>query len=298
MWAAPAVHDLARFGRADLAVDRLSAAAARLRSPFSAALAAHARALADADSAAMVGAAEAFARLQANGLAAEALAQAAMFGGSSSDRLRAWAVELLSGSMLCTPLVAPLLAEPDTDLTTRSPSHPTDRRALLDIVREARAWRVSFDGTTTMVRERTGLGYLAQLVAQPGAFLRASALVGGTDIDRPSDQPILDLEARRAIERRSRDLAAALDRARRHGRVDRIAALEDEAEQLADHVRKLTDIAGGSRRFADHDERARTAVRKAIVRALEEIDAVHPRAAAHLRARVTTGTLCRYTLEP
>ena len=50
------------------------------------------------------------------------------------------------------------------------------------------------------------------------------------------------------------------------------------------------------RSFADAPERARTAVRKAIKRAIDEIAAANPAIGEHLAQRVETGSTCCYHL--
>jgi hypothetical protein len=44
-------------------------------------------------------------------------------------------------------------------------------------------------------------------------------------------------------------------------------------------------------------ERARTAVRKALKRAIEQIAAANPVIGQHLSGRIETGTICRYRVE-
>ena len=56
--------------------------------------------------------------------------------------------------------------------------------------------------------------------------------------------------------------------------------------------------ASRGRRAADHAERARLAVTKAVKSALRRLAAVHPRLAAHLQATVRRGYFCVYTPDP
>lgn len=48
------------------------------------------------------------------------------------------------------------------------------------------------------------------------------------------------------------------------------------------------------RSFADVPERARTAVRKAVKRAIEQVSAANPVVGQHLASRIETGAVCRY----
>jgi hypothetical protein len=48
------------------------------------------------------------------------------------------------------------------------------------------------------------------------------------------------------------------------------------------------------RSFADAPERARTAVRKAVKRAIEQVTAANPVVGQHLARRIETGAVCCY----
>jgi len=133
------------------------------------------------------------------------------------------------------------------------------------------------------------------LTGAPGEWVAAAELVAGGAADPGADrQPLLDAPARRALERRMREVAARVARARDDGDLAAQAAAEEELDALAAHVAAATGLGGRDRAFATSAERARTSVRKAVTRALAEIARRHPAAAAHLEARVTTGTTCRY----
>ena len=70
--------------------------------------------------------------------------------------------------------------------------------------------------------------------------------------------------------------------------------LEEEADWISAELLRQRTHHGTSRSFTDTDERARTAVRKAIIRALADLDDAHPAAAAYLRPRISTGTSCSF----
>jgi hypothetical protein len=54
----------------------------------------------------------------------------------------------------------------------------------------------------------------------------------------------------------------------------------------------------GPRHFTNNAERARTAVRKAIKRAIDKIDRVDATIGRHLHSSVTTGSVCSYAPDP
>jgi hypothetical protein len=151
-------------------------------------------------------------------------------------------------------------------------------------------WRVAVADEVATVDDRVGLRYLALLVGAPERGIPVLALVleGG---ETPADvrDAVMDAKALAAVRAR---IAALRDLALPSG--------EDRSE-LAALVRELaraTGLGGRLRSFADSPERARTAVRKAIKRAIDDLEAANPAVGRHLAARVETGTLCCYHRAP
>jgi hypothetical protein len=60
-------------------------------------------------------------------------------------------------------------------------------------------------------------------------------------------------------------------------------------------IEEAAGLGGRPRAFADEHERARTSVRKAIKRAIDEIGGADPVVGEILDAAVVTGSLCMYT---
>ncbi|MGF1599665.1 MAG: hypothetical protein ACFCVK_22590 [Acidimicrobiales bacterium] len=312
-WAIHAAHDLVRFGRPEAAVDRLAAAATQLGGRFSAALLAHARALEDRDAHGVAGAAALLGACGATGLQAEALAQAAALApGPAGDRWIREAAALLAGNLLATPLVrhfgtttGPDDGRSSAPSSARPPardSGPGEGRggdaAPPTFERCGRNWAVTFAGRTVVVRDLVGVGHLATLVAYRGTELSAVVLAGGAELVELSRQAVLDDRAAHQLAAHGLRLTEQLRRSRLAGDWHRVEQLEIEAEAVADELRRGTNPSGTARAFAGPAERARTAVRKAIIRAIDEIRSQHPAAADHLAARVRTGVVCRYSPIP
>jgi len=70
--------------------------------------------------------------------------------------------------------------------------------------------------------------------------------------------------------------------------------LEDERARLEDEVRRGLGRGGRSREFVTPGERARSAVTKAIKRAVGAVAAVDPALGEHLGAALVTGARCCY----
>ncbi|MEU4518906.1 ATP-binding protein [Amycolatopsis sp. NPDC024027] len=174
-----------------------------------------------------------------------------------------------------------------------------DRRRHVQI-REAetgsgQVWIVDFAEHQATVRDLAGMRMLAQLTASPGQWIAASRLAfEHPPLPHAAPDSLLDPTARRALEAQVRKLGDAVAEAREAGDLAAQAAREQDMDAIAEHLAAGTGLAGRERRFADETERARTAVRKAIVRAIKEIERHHPAAAQHLTANVVTGAECRY----
>src|SRR5262249_19644090 len=74
--------------------------------------------------------------------------------------------------------------------------------------------------------------------------------------------------------------------------------LLQEREALVAQLAGATGLAGRERRSGASSERARVAVRKAIINTLARIAEQDPALARHLHDRVRTGHQCRYTPDP
>jgi tetratricopeptide (TPR) repeat protein len=165
--------------------------------------------------------------------------------------------------------------EPDVALMTQGPGG---------------RWRVVFEGLVATVPDRVGMRYLGQLLAAPGRGIPALALVvqGAADRADHRKDPMLDRKALASLRERIRELRA------------KAALSPAEADELTTLTRELaraSGLGGRVRSFVDAPERARTAVRKSIKRAIDEISCANPALGEHLARRIETGAVCCYRLE-
>ncbi|MGD0085158.1 MAG: hypothetical protein ABSD78_18475 [Acidimicrobiales bacterium] len=176
----------------------------------------------------------------------------------------------------------------------RTGSKPT-RHAVIDRV-DSGGWRIEVDGRSTLLADRVGMSHLAQLVGKPGQDVDVFALVADSRLPRESDEPILDDEALRQYRQRVRELRSLLARGTASRQEsERYGA---ELQTLTEGLRAVTRLGGRSRSFVGNHERARTAVRKALVRAIDVIACTEPGLGDHLVKSISTGASCRYTPDP
>jgi AAA ATPase domain len=148
-------------------------------------------------------------------------------------------------------------------------------------------WRVRAGGEVAIVTDRIGLRYLARLVAVPDRPISALALVmdSGDDTPNAGRQDVLDRAA-------LADLRTRITYLRTQPTLN--GEQEAELEVLTNELACALGLGGRARIFADAPERARTAVRKAIKRAIEHIAAINPAVGNHFARHVSTGFDCCY----
>jgi hypothetical protein len=181
-----------------------------------------------------------------------------------------------------------------TPADTRAPDRGRTRRGL--IRRDGTRWIVALDGQRVRVGDLIGMGYLADLLVRPGRPIPALTLAGlGAVPHGPAPHEVLDDEARAAYAARAQELSVDLAEAEADNDLIRAETLRIEVDALVEQLESAAGLSGRPRTFTDDAERARTAVRKAIKRAIDVIDDANPAIADLLRASVSTGATCVYT---
>jgi hypothetical protein len=127
----------------------------------------------------------------------------------------------------------------------------------------------------------------------PGKDVPALDLCGADVVD-PGQHDVLDAAAVRAFRARAGELEIDIAAAEADADLARAERLRIERDALVDEVSRAVGLGGRARRFPTAAERARTAVRKAIKRAIESVTLVDPEIGAVVAGSVVTGTTCRY----
>jgi hypothetical protein len=153
-------------------------------------------------------------------------------------------------------------------------------------------WTIGLDAAPVAIPAMRGLDYLHHLLSRPGADVTALDLVssyaGHAGVEQPGTGDTVDRRALLAYRRRIAELDAGPQNA---------ATTAERAASQA-QVRSATGLGGQARSTGSSAERARVAVRKAIVGALARIAELDPDLGRHLYERVSTGTSCRYDPDP
>ncbi|MGH3426774.1 MAG: hypothetical protein ACRDQZ_04290 [Mycobacteriales bacterium] len=186
----------------------------------------------------------------------------------------------------------------------RLPSTTPARTVHLHPDSDGGAWVIGAPGAKITVPNAKGLHYLRELVRRPGVDIAAVALSDaasghpGHTMESADLGETLDREALASYRRRLAELDAALDDADARGDQASAERLQHERDVLLGHVRAATGLGGRRRRTGSTDERARTAVRKALTATFVRIEANDRALARLLRDTIRTGTNCRYDPQP
>jgi hypothetical protein len=157
-------------------------------------------------------------------------------------------------------------------------------------------WRIVVDGRTTVIPDRIGLSYLAELVSCPGRDIDVLLLASDGSMSGPPADAVIDQRAIENYRFRARELTEMIEN---HDLKPSVAAdCRRELAALSAVLDSSTGLGGRSRAFPDDNQRARTAVRKALVRAVAAVESVEPDLGHHLRSSVATGVTCRYSPAP
>jgi hypothetical protein len=138
--------------------------------------------------------------------------------------------------------------------------------------------------------------HIVELLAHPGEAIPALILVSQAQL--PAGHEHLDQQACDTYIARARELLQELDECQSNNDTGRAEILRAELDALVEQIEKAVGQGNRPPASTDDPERARTAVRKAIKRAIDTIDRQHPRLARHLRGSITTGTTCGYAPPP
>jgi hypothetical protein len=170
------------------------------------------------------------------------------------------------------------------------PAQPSDDVVVHLHQQPGGLWLVGREGATFVLPRMRGLEHLHVLLGSPDGDVPAAVLMGGKIVTQGGLE-VIDDEARRVLGARLRQIDAELEFAER-------SDLREERDAITAYLAGATGRAGRSRMTGSHDERARVAVRKAIVAAMARIAETDPWLGRLLRNRIKTGLECRYESEP
>lgn len=165
--------------------------------------------------------------------------------------------------------------------------------ATCTVQRAGSRWVVSQGDLRAEVANLVGMQYVKALVDRPGEDVPAAELAGAGVVDGARHE-LADRQTLDDYRQRVRELDVEIAEADDDADLARAEQLRMEREDLRDELGRVLGMGGSQRTFADTSERARTAVAKAVKRAIDAVEEVEPRLAEHLRTSIVTGRACRY----
>jgi hypothetical protein len=188
------------------------------------------------------------------------------------------------------PLAGPVRVH---DEPAQAPAPPYGSASMS---RDGATWAITYAGRTVRLRHSKGLRDVAVLLSRPEEDVNCLELMGGSDVGSEAG-PALDQQARRAYERRIRELQADIDDARDSNDPIRAERAEVELDALVRQLTGAFGLSGRSRATGSAAERARSAVGWRVRAALRQVAEMHPELGRHLQNAIRTGTWCSYRPE-
>jgi hypothetical protein len=197
------------------------------------------------------------------------------------------------------------LARSSAELLRSIPGQPARPRKRPEgpaagmLTRAGALWHLEWQGNATTVRHSKGILDIARLLERPGDEIHVLDLVAPGAGGQPGGGagPMLDDKAKRAYQRRLRDLEEEIDDATTMADDARVARLEHERDLVVSEISRAYGLGGRPRTVADPAERARKAVGMRIATALRAIAAADVDLGRHLDHSIVTGRYCSYQPE-
>ena len=130
-------------------------------------------------------------------------------------------------------------------------------------------------------------------MASPNRELYALQLAAACDVPA-AESPALDPLAKAQYRKRLNELKRALDEAERNNDPAETERLNEEMEWIRQQLAEAFGLGGRARATGSAAERARVSVTRAIRKAVQRIQEVHPSLGEHLHRNVRTGQFCCY----
>lgn len=156
-------------------------------------------------------------------------------------------------------------------------------------------WVLRFAGQEVQIPDLKGCHDIAQLLVRPYEGIHCSELMGIVVIEK--GESVFDEKAKTAYRKRILELQSQLTEATSFQQTEEIVRLQEEYDQLLDHLAKSTGLNGRARKVSGSLEKARTAVTWRIRSAIKKIGESHPALGKHLKVAIKTGLFCEYMPE-
>ena len=170
---------------------------------------------------------------------------------------------------------------------------PTEFKS--QFTKEGTFWIMAFQGNKIQMLELKGFFDIAKLLAAPHAAIHCTELAGAAIVE--SGEEVLDSKARDSYKKRIIDIQQQISEAESSFNSDLINQLQEEYDQLIDHLSGAIGLGGKARKVNNTIDKARSTVTWRIRNAIKKITEFDPTLGKHLQNSIKTGVFCEYTPE-
>ncbi len=167
--------------------------------------------------------------------------------------------------------------------------------SINNFFKEEELWHLSYQGKTIHSTEVKGFYDLATLLENPEQEVHCSMLVGNIVV--MNAEPVFDEKAKLSYQKKILELQQEIQWSETNNDLKRTSLLQEELDQIIDHLSASLGLKGKIRKEHDPIEKARSAVTWRIRNAIQKIDKYHPALGRHLSSSINTGLFCSYTPE-
>ena len=170
-----------------------------------------------------------------------------------------------------------------------------DAEAVPSLLREEDVWSLGWRDRVVRLKHSRALEILDHLLQHPGREVHVLELGGSLEeIDTGDAGEVIDPEAKRAYQRRAKEVAEDLREAEAWDDTGRRDRLRAELEFIEEELSRSVGLGGRTRRATGAAERARVNVTKRLKGVIKKLEKLHPELAAHLESSIRTGLYVGY----
>lgn len=163
------------------------------------------------------------------------------------------------------------------------------------IRQETDFWEFTYDDDTIRLAAVKGFSDIKVLIDNPGIPVHCSELMGVAVLS--NGETVIDEKAKEEYRKKITELQNDLAEADDHQDYKRAEVLQEEYEQLIEHLSDSLGLQGKIRQIGNPVEKARSAVTWRIRNAISKIEQDHSSLGKHLSNSIKTGTFCSYEPE-
>lgn len=163
-------------------------------------------------------------------------------------------------------------------------------------INKGEVWEVSYNGYMVLLKNSKGVNDIFKLLLCPGKEIHCTELAGD-GLFQEEGIALTDQRSKTEYKSRLRNIQEDIAEAQELCDSEKIARLQQEYDQLIDHLATVMGFSGKPRVSSSTVEKARASVTLRIKSSISKMEKVHPQLAKHFSSTIKTGTFCSYRPE-